>query len=62
MQLNSYVIKKGEINQNRIAIALPFNLEGSSTLHPSISPSGERLFLQVIAPVDLEEWTCTMSP
>ena len=35
---------KSEINQNRIAIALPFNLEGSSTLHPSISPSGERLF------------------
>ena len=44
VQLNSYVIKKSEINQNRIAIALPFNLEGSSTLHPSISPSGERLF------------------
>ena len=44
VQLNSYVIKKSEINQNRIAIALPFNQEGSSTLHPSISPSGERLF------------------
>ena len=44
VQLNSYVIKKSEINQNRIAIALPFNLEGSSTLHPSISPNGERLF------------------
>lgn len=44
VHLNSYVIKKSEINQNRMAIALPFNLEGSSTLHPSISPSGDRLF------------------
>ena len=44
VQLNSYVIKKSEINSNRVAQPLPFNVEGSSTIHPSISPSGQKLF------------------
>ena len=44
VHLNVYFIKKAEINQNKIALPLPFNMEGYSTLHPAISPSGKRLF------------------
>ena len=56
IQLNSYVIKKSEINSNRGVQPLPFNVEGSSTIHPSISPSGQKLFLPVTGPEDMVEW------
>ncbi len=44
LQLNVYFIKKAEINQDKIALPLPFNIAGYSTLHPSITPNGKRLF------------------
>ncbi len=44
VQLNTYRIKQSEITQNKIAEPLDFNLEGSSTIHPSISPDGKRLY------------------
>ena len=44
VHLNVYSIKKTEISQSKIALPLPFNMEGYSTLHPAISPNGKRLF------------------
>ena len=44
VHLNVYSIKKTEIDQRKIALPLPFNIEGYSTLHPAISPNGKRLF------------------
>ncbi len=44
VHLNIYFIKKTEINQSKIALPLPFNRQGYSTLHPAISPNGKRLF------------------
>lgn len=44
VQLNTYRIKQSEIAQNTIAESLPFNLEGSSSIHPSISSDGKRLY------------------
>ena len=44
IQLNVYAIAKQDIEKNKIAVALPINKKGSSTVHPSISPSGKRLF------------------
>ena len=44
VQLNIYRIKRAEIAQNKIAESLGFNLEGSSAVHPSISPDGKRLY------------------
>ena len=44
VHLNIYFIKKAEINQSKIALPLPFNGQGYSTLHPAISPNGKRLF------------------
>ena len=39
VQLNVYVIKSADINQNKIALQLPFNKEGFATVHPSKSRS-----------------------
>lgn len=44
VHLNIYFIKMAEINQNKIALPLQFNMQGFSTLHPAISPNGKRLF------------------
>jgi len=44
VQLNVYLIKTAEINQDKIALPVPFNKAGYSTLHPTISPNGQRLF------------------
>ncbi|MGB1450052.1 MAG: OmpA family protein [Flavobacteriaceae bacterium] len=44
VQLNLYSIQGNAINQDKIALPLPFNVAGYSTLHPSISPDGKRLF------------------
>ena len=44
VHLNIYSIKKTEIDQSKIALPLPFNTKGYSTLHPAISPNGKRLF------------------
>ena len=44
VQLNIYLIKGAAINQQKIALPAPFNLAGFSTLHPSITPNGKRLF------------------
>ena len=44
VQLNVYVIKSADINLNKIALQLPFNIEGFATVHPAISPNGKRLY------------------
>ena len=44
VQLNVYRIKQADIAQNKVAESLTFNVEGSSTVHPSISSDGKRLY------------------
>lgn len=44
VQINSYRIKEKDLESNTLAQELPFNLEGSSTLHPAISADGMRLY------------------
>lgn len=44
VQLNVYRIKRADIAQNKVAESLAFNVEGSSTVHPSISSDGKRLY------------------
>lgn len=44
LQLNSYRIKRNKIQSNNIAESLPYNLPNYSSLHPSLSPSGKRLY------------------
>ena len=59
VHLNIYFIKMAEINQNKIALPLQFNMQGFSTLHPAISPNGKRLFLLATDQRDLEVWIYT---
>ena len=62
VHLNVYFIKKAEINQNKIALPLPFNMEGYSTLHPAISPKAENVyFLLVTVQRALGVWIYIMS-
>ena len=43
-QLSIYSIELEQIDQDRIALPLPFNLADYSTLHPATSPSESRLY------------------
>lgn len=43
-QLSVYSIQEDQIDQQRLALPLPFNVSANSTLHPAISPTGKRLF------------------
>ena len=44
LQLDIYFIRLSDIDKDKIALPVPFNKEGFSTLHPTISPNGKRLF------------------
>ena len=44
VQLNLYKTRLSDLNQNKLPLALPFNVDGYSTIHPSLSPDGSRLY------------------
>ena len=43
-QLSVYSIQESDIDQQRVASPLSFNIPAYSTLHPAISPHGKRLY------------------
>ncbi len=44
LQLNLYKIRLSDLNQNKSPVALPFNVDGYSTIPPSLCPDGSRLY------------------
>ena len=44
VQLNLYKTRLSDLNQNKLPLALPLNLDGYSTIHPSLSSDGSRLY------------------
>ena len=44
VQLNLYQLSRSDFFSDKLAIPLPFNQNGSSSLHPAITPNGKRLY------------------